>query len=117
MIYKVEKQLAILGYASALLLYINLLLFIMVFVGIILYNAGKNHLFASFHLRQMTGIALIAVLVNAFANAVPNGFIAFMLVTFMVVIAILGLFSALRGQKEPLPYIGIYFQQFFSFIK
>ncbi len=117
MISKQEKQLAILGYASAVLMYLSLLLFILVFVAVVLLNAGKGHLFASFHLRQMTGIAILAVFVNAFAHAVPNGFIAFMLITLMVVLAMLGLLSALRGQKEPLPYIGFYFQQFFNFIK
>jgi len=117
MISKDEKQIALLGYASALLLYIHVIFFIAALVAAILYNSGKGHLFASFHLRQMTGIALISILMNAFASAVPNGFIALLLISFMVLLAALGLLSALREQQESLPFIGGYFQEFFSFIK
>ena len=117
MITKEEKQLALIGYATALLLYIHFILFVAALVGVILYNSGKGNRFASFHLRQMTGIGLIAVLVNAFASAVPNGFIALLLITLMVVLAGLGFLSANQNQQVPLPYVGRYFQEFFSFIK
>lgn len=114
---KEEKQLALIGYATAFLLYIHLLLFVAALVGVILYNSGKGNMFASFHLRQMTGIGLIAVLVNAFASAVPNVFIALLLITLMVLLAGLGILSANQNQQVPLPYVGRYFQEFFSFIK
>lgn len=117
MISKDEKQIALLGYATALLLYVHVIIFIASLVAAILYNSGKENLFASFHLRQMTGIALISILMNAFASAVPSGFIALLLISFMVLLAALGFLSALRNQQEPLPFIGHYFQEFFNFIK
>jgi hypothetical protein len=117
MITKEEKQLALIGYATALLLYIHLILFVAALIGVILYNSGKGNTFASFHLRQMTGIGLIALLVNAFASAVPNVFIALLLITLMNVLAGLGFLSANQNQQTPLPFIGRYFQEFFSFIK
>lgn len=117
MVHKDEKNIAILGYASALFLYVHMIPFIAVLGVAILWNAGKGHEFASFHLRQMVGIAVIAILINGLTNIVPNVFIALLLITFMVVLAVLGLVSALKEQKDELPYIGSYFQDFFKFIK
>lgn len=117
MLSKVEKQIALAGYATVILLFVHFIVFIGVLVAVILFNSGKKHLFASFHLRQMTGIALIAMLVNAFANAVPNVIIALILISFMVILAGLGFLSAYREQRDELPFIGKYFQEFFSFIK
>ena len=111
------KELAVLAYASALFLYVHLFLFIAVFGITVILNQNKGHEFAAFHIRQMFGIGVIAVFLSVFANWVPNGFIAFLLISLMVLLALLGLVSALKNQKNELPVLGAQFQQWFSFIK
>ncbi|WP_124981453.1 hypothetical protein [Nonlabens xiamenensis] len=111
------KNLAILAYASSLFLYIHLLLFIGVFGIAVIMNQNKGQQFAAFHIRQMFGIAIIAILISVFAELIPTWYIALLIITLMVLIALLGMLSALRDQKDPLPVLGSYFQTWFSFIK
>jgi len=111
------KNLAILAYASAIFLYIHLFLFIAAFGVAVILNHNKGNTFAPFHIRQMFGIGIIAIIISVFSRLVPNGYIALGIITLMVLMALLGLVSALRHQKDELPVIGKYFQQWFTFIK
>lgn len=111
------KTLALIAYASALLLYVHLMGFITVLGAAILLNYNKNQSFATFHHRQMFGIACIAFFITAFGNILPSGWIALLLTTLIVLMAVLGFFDATKNQTTPLPYIGVHFQKWFTFIK
>lgn len=110
------KTLALFGYASALLLYIHLIGFIALFGAIVLLNLKKDRPFATFHHRQMLGIACIAFLITAFGSILPYGWVAFLLISLIVLMAILGFADAYKNQTTPLPYVGEQFQKWFTFI-
>ncbi|KQC33818.1 hypothetical protein AAU57_11125 [Nonlabens sp. YIK11] len=111
------KPIALLAYASAVFLYVHLMLFIAVLGVAILLNFNKNQPFAAFHHRQMLGIACIAFLITAFGSILPSGWIAFVLISLIFLMAILGFADAYKNQTTPLPYIGEQFQKWFTFIK
>lgn len=111
------KNLVIVAYASALFLFFHLLVCIAIFgVTLILYSE-KNEPFVSFHLRQMFGIIAAATLVSIFANTIPAGIIPLLMTMFFVLLAVLGLISALKNQTDELPLVGSFFQKWFKFIK
>ncbi|WP_213523295.1 hypothetical protein [Nonlabens sp.] len=113
------KSLATLAYASAVFLYLHLMVFIAVFGVAIILNYNKGNKFASFHIRQMFGIAIVAIIVSVFADNIPKDqlILPLLIITLMVLLALLGLISTLRNQQALLPFIGKYFQKWFTFIK
>jgi uncharacterized membrane protein len=113
------KNLALLAYGSSLFLYVHLMVFIAVFGISVILNYNKGNKFASFHIRQMFGIGMIAVFVSVFANNIPEDQILLPLtiISLMVLLSILGLLSAVRNQQDLIPFIGTYFQKWFTFIK
>jgi hypothetical protein len=111
------KNLALAAYGSALLLYLHLLVFIAVFGVILIRHREIGNDFSAFHLRQMFGIGAIAIAISVFQGVIPNVWIALAILSLMVLLALLGLLSAARDQKTELPFIGQYFQEWFSFIK
>ena len=113
------KNIAIIAYASSVFLYLHLMVFIAVFGVAIILNYNKGNKFASFHIRQMFGIAIIAVVVPVFADNIPKDqlLLPLLIITLMVLLALLGLISSLRNQQDLLPFIGKYFQKWFTFIK
>jgi uncharacterized membrane protein len=114
-----DKNLALLAYLSALLLYVHLILFIAVLGIAIIMNNGKNNDFVAFHIRQMLGLGVIAVFISVFARTIPEDlyWLAYLIITLLVILAMLGLASAIKNQKDKLPFLGNYFQQWFSFVK
>ncbi|MEO9953873.1 hypothetical protein [Nonlabens sp.] len=113
------KNLAILAYASAIFLYIHFIVFVAVFGIAVILNYNKGNKFASFHIRQMFGIGIIAVIISVFSGTIPEDqlLLPLIIITMMVLLALLGLVSALRNQQDLLPYIGKHFQKWFNFIK
>jgi uncharacterized membrane protein len=113
------KNLALLAYGSAIFLYVHLMVFIAVFGISVILNYHKGNKFASFHIRQMFGIGIIAIVVSVFANNIPKDqlILPLIIITLMVLLSILGLISALRNQQDLIPFIGTYFQKWFTFIK
>ncbi|MBF4983709.1 hypothetical protein FNJ87_17130 [Nonlabens mediterrranea] len=111
------KSIAIIAYASALFLFFHLIVCIAIFGVAIILNNGKNQPFATFHLRQMFGIIAAAVIASVFASAIPTGIIPLLMICFFVLLALLGLVSALRNQTDALPIVGPLFQKWFNFIK
>ncbi|MGJ8684383.1 MAG: hypothetical protein ACSHWW_07160 [Nonlabens sp.] len=111
------KNLAIIAYASAIFLFFHLLVCIAIFGVALIMNNGKNQPFASFHIRQMFGIIVSAIIVSVFASVIPTGIIAVLMTAFFVLLAVLGLISALRNQTDELPIVGPLFQKWFNFIK
>lgn len=114
-----DKNYALLAYLSSLLLFVHLILFIAVLGIAVIMNNGKNNSFVSFHIRQMLGIAVISIVLSVFARMIPDDlyWLAFLIIGFLVLLAMLGLMSAVKNQKDELPFIGSYFQQWFSFVK
>lgn len=111
------KKLAILAYGSAILFYLPLLLFIATFGVAVILNHNKGNEFATFHIRQMFGIGLITIFLSIFTNRIDNFWVGFTVLSLMVLLALLGMISALRNQKDELPIVGAYFQKWFTFIK
>ncbi|WP_438961391.1 hypothetical protein [Nonlabens sp.] len=111
------KNLALIGYASALFLFFHLVVCIAIFGMALILNNGKNQPFAAFHLRQMFGILLAAIVVSVFADNLPTGIIPLLMTCFFVVLAALGLVSTLKNQTDALPLVGPLFQKWFNFIK
>lgn len=111
------KSLALLAYGSAIFLYFHLIVFVAVLGVAILLNLNKNRPFAVFHHRQMLGIACIAFLITAFGNILPYGWIALLLISLIVLMAVLGFIDAYKNQTTPLPAVGEQFQKWFTFIK
>lgn len=113
------KNLAILAYASSIFLYIHLMIFIAVFGISIILNWNKGNKFATFHIRQMFGIAIIAVIISVFAGNIPEDqlLLPLIIITLMVFLSLLGMVSALRNQQDLLPFLGKHFQKWFTFIK
>ena len=111
------KKLALLGYASALFLFIHLFGCIAFFGVALILKDGENQPFATFHLRQMFGIIVVSIIASIFASALPIGIIPFLITSFLVLLAVLGLVSALKNQTDVLPIVGPLFQKWFNFIK
>ncbi|AGC78175.1 hypothetical protein LX97_03028 [Nonlabens dokdonensis] len=111
------KNLALLAYGSAILIYLPLLFFIGAFGVAIILNQNKGNKFASFHIRQMFGIGAMTIIASIFTNRVENIWVGLTVLSLMVLLALLGFTSAYRNQQDELPFIGKYFQQWFTFIK
>ncbi len=95
----------------AILAYITLIGFI---VAIVLHSSKKTSL-GAFHLRQALGLILSAV-VLAFIGVIPilGWLLAWVGSIFLLVLAIIGLFAAVNGQKKPVPVLGEYYVQWFG---
>lgn len=114
-----DKNIAMLAYLSSLLLFIHFILFIAVLGVAVILNNGRNNEFVSFHIRQMLGIASVALALSIFAGVIPDDvyWLAFVIIFLVVLMAMLGLMSVIRDQKDELPVVGAAFQKWFSFIK
>lgn len=95
----VEKNrlLAVIGYVVPVLFFLPLL------------TEGKNSPFARFHANQQLVLLIVALAVNLAGSMVP--FLGLFLIwpvgtIFVIVLAILGVINASRGQMKRLPVIG-----------
>ncbi|MEK7780025.1 MAG: DUF4870 domain-containing protein [Verrucomicrobiota bacterium] len=100
---------------AAIISYLTLLGF---FVAIFVHNSKKTKL-GAFHLRQMLGFFLTAVVVG-FSQIILLfipilGWLAILgLWISMLVLWIMGLISAVNGQMKPMPVMGPLYQKWFS---
>ncbi|WP_435625551.1 hypothetical protein [Flagellimonas sp.] len=79
-------------------------------------NMEPKNAFSRFHIRQAFGIHVMyhaLAIVLTFTGIVQASFWLFIL---YIVIALYGLLSALNQQKKSLPWIGPFFQKWFTFI-
>lgn len=81
-------------------------------ISMVLYFMGEKTPLTRFYLRQMLGILLIGFV----TNLVSFPPIAILLTLTMVGLWVYSLIGAAKEEERPLPYIGQYFQQWFSFI-
>ncbi|MCD4736425.1 MAG: hypothetical protein K8R53_10300 [Bacteroidales bacterium] len=76
-------------------------------IALILHSQNKTEL-GAFHLRQTLGLFLLAVIFWWF------GWIGKILTIALLVLWLIGLLSALKGERKPIPLIGDLFQNIFS---
>jgi len=92
-----NKAMAIVGYIIPILFFIPLL------------SDAKNSPFAKFHANQQLNLLIAAVVVNIVGTVIPflGWFIILPLGTiFLIVVAIMGIINAAKGEMKELPLIG-----------
>ncbi len=97
------------GKTMAIISYITLIGTIIAFVM----NNSKKNSFAQFHIRQMIGLGLIA-LINQYTltRFVP---IAGMVVGVgLLILWIIGFIGAIQGEEKKVPLLGVQFQDWFK---
>jgi len=102
------------GKITAIIAYIT---FIGLIIAFVMNNEKKNP-FASYHIRQSLGLALIA-LALLLIGIVPIlgwfiGFVGFFVVFFLW---IMGIINAINEKQKPLPLLGEKFEEWFKNIK
>ena len=85
-------------------------------------NAVVKSTLATFHLRQSFGLMAVYFgiwIVNMMLVFIAPllGTIIWLLYVVVLIFWIIGLVNAVNGQTKPLPFVGVYFQQWFNFIK
>jgi len=92
-----NKAMAIVGYIIPILFFIPLV------------SDAKNSPFAKFHANQQLNLLLAAIVVNVVGGIIPiiGWFILLPLGTiFLIVVAIMGIINASKGEMKELPVIG-----------
>jgi uncharacterized membrane protein len=92
-----NKLMAIIGYIVPILFFVPLI------------TEGKNSPFARFHANQQLVLLIVAIAVNIVGSVLPvaGWFLVLPVGTiFLIVLAILGIVNASRGEMKPLPLIG-----------
>lgn len=99
--------------------WVSYLTFIGWIISIIMYNdSQKGNTLVRFHLRQTLGIYLMGVASSILMIIPIIGWIAsFVLSISAFVFWIMGLINAAQGEEKPVPVLGTYFQEWFTFIK
>ena len=92
-----NKAMAIVGYIIPILFFIPLV------------TDAKNSPFAKFHANQQLNLLLVAVVINIVGGIIP--FIGWFIILplgmiFLIVVAIMGIISASKGDMNALPLIG-----------
>ncbi len=79
----------------------------------IVLNNPKSDL-GSFHIRQALGITLLAI-VGSFLNIIPilGQILYIVIILGTLVLWVIGLVSAVQGEKKPVPVLGEKFQEWF----
>ncbi len=76
-------------------------------------NNDKKNSFASFHIRQMIGIALTSIIISFFRFS-GFGFIGWILGVCLFVLWVIGLMGAIQGEEKRIPLLGDQFQEWFK---
>lgn len=88
------------------------------FIGLIaafVINAEKNHEFAKFHIRQMLGLVVTAI-VTSIIGIIPfiGWLIAFVAMFLELYMWVMGLLNAVNGRMKPLPILGNKYAEWFK---
>ncbi len=89
------------------------------FIGTIIayiMNQNKKNSFASFHIRQAVGIALLGVAISILRNYISLGIVGSILSIGVMVLSIIGIISAVQGEEKRIPLLGDQFQEWFKSI-
>jgi uncharacterized membrane protein len=95
----------------AILCYLTIIGFI---VAIVMHQSHKTQL-GAFHLRQVLGLVVTGI-VGGLCGVVPilGWIVSFFVVIVLLVLWLMGLISAVRGDMRPIPIVGDHFQQWFA---
>ena len=97
------------GKTIAIISYIT---FIGTIIAFIMNNEKKNS-FASFHIRQMTGLISLQLLSFVVSNYI-SGTLGLIIVLFAVVLWFIGFLGAIQGEEKKVPLLGDQFQEWFK---
>ncbi|RLD77201.1 MAG: hypothetical protein DRJ07_15070 [Bacteroidetes bacterium] len=89
------------------------------FIGTIIayiMNQNKKNSFASFHIRQAVGIAILGVAISILRNYMSLGIVGSILSIGVLVLSIIGIISAVQGEEKRIPLLGDQFQEWFKSI-
>ncbi len=89
------------------------------FIGTIIayiMNQNKKNSFASFHIRQAVGIAILGVAISILRNYISLGIVGSILSIGVLVLSIIGIISAVQGEEKRIPLLGDQFQEWFKSI-
>jgi len=100
------------GKTIAIISYITIIGLIIAFIM----NQNKKNSFASFHIRQATGIAILGVIISMLSNYLNLGFIGTILGLAVLALSIIGIISAVQGEEKKIPLLGDQFQEWFKSI-
>lgn len=80
-------------------------------------NLEPKHPFARFHTRQAFGLHLLFLGFSLFLSVWFNFYVWIGLYIFYFVLWIYGLITAINSKMSPIPWMGAYFQRWFTFIQ
>jgi len=98
------------GKTIAIIAYITLIGLIIAFIM----NTDKKNSFAAYHIRQSLGIVLTAIVLSVVAGIVGISTISWIFNLIILAAWILGLISAVQGERKPIPVLGLQFQEWFK---
>lgn len=79
-------------------------------------NSENKNPFASFHIRQATGLSITFISLGLIVNNFDSLMISATMWLFVSVLWAYGIFSAINGETKPLPLLGEIFQKAFKSI-
>lgn len=79
-------------------------------------NMEPKNLFASFHIRQALGIHLVFWLLGYFIGNFDSWLISISFWIFVFVLWLYGFLGALQEKPNQVPFLGAFFQKWFTFI-
>jgi len=88
------------------------------FIGTIIayvMNNDKKNPFAAFHIRQMIGLSILA-LINSFVIARFSSWASGIIGILLFVLWIIGFIGAIQGEEKKVPLLGDQFQDWFKSI-
>lgn len=99
------------GKTIAIISYLTIIGLIIAFVM----NNDKKNQFASFHIRQMVGLALTSIVIS-FVGVIPflGWIIAILGSLFILFLWVSGLLNALNGKAKLLPILGKKYEEWFK---
>jgi len=101
------------GKNIAIIAYITLIGWI---IALVMHNNNKTPL-GAYHIRQMLGIMLLGLVLSLLVNLLDIYIVGLIVQIGLLVLWILGLISAIQGEKKPVPLLGEQFQQWFAGIR
>ena len=79
-------------------------------------NSENKNSFASFHIRQALGLSITFLSLGLLVSNFDSLMISATMWIFVSVLWSYGFFTAIKGDKKPLPLLGSLFQKAFHFI-
>ncbi|HUH25940.1 MAG TPA: DUF4870 domain-containing protein [Flavobacterium sp.] len=98
---------------------LSMISYITIIGWLIAYVVGKDRLdaFSKYHLRQSLGLVLISLVLNILSISISVLGMVFDIVGILtLILMIIGIVNAANNQIKPLPFIGKFFEDKFSFI-